>query len=95
MGAVVAAGVMPALMARARKGRLLLIGFAANGLALVLLAQPPSFGVPVLLFMFVGMTNVMFLVPNLTIAQEATPAPLPARVFGARIALLNLSRSSS
>lgn len=95
VGAVVAAGVMPALMARARKGRLLIIGFAANGLVLVLLAQSPSFGVLVLLFMFFGMTNVMFLVPNLTIAQEATPAPLRARVFGARIALLNLSRSSS
>ncbi len=91
VGAVVAAGVMPVLMARARKGRLLIIGFAANGLALVLLAQSPSFGVVVLLFMLVGVTNVMFLVPNLTIAQESTPAPLRARVFGARIALLNLS----
>lgn len=91
VGAVAAAAAMPALLGRARKGRLIIIGFAANGLALVLLAQAPSFGALTLLFVLVGVTNVMFLVPNLTIAQEATPAPFRARVFGARIALLNLS----
>jgi hypothetical protein len=38
-----------------------------------------------------GVTNVLFFVPNITIAQEVTPQNMTARVFGARIALTNLS----
>jgi hypothetical protein len=34
---------------------------------------------------------VVFYVPNVTLSQEVTPPELRARVFGARIALLNLS----
>jgi hypothetical protein len=43
------------------------------------------------LFALGGIVNVLFYVPNVTISQELTPEPLRARVFGARIALLNLS----
>ena len=38
-----------------------------------------------------GITNVLFYVPTVTILQEGTPPEMTARVFGARIALTNLS----
>jgi len=38
-----------------------------------------------------GVANVVFYVPNVTLSQELTPPELRARVFGTRIALLNLS----
>jgi hypothetical protein len=38
-----------------------------------------------------GVGNVLFFVPNVTIMQQATPAEFRARVFGARIALTNVS----
>lgn len=90
-GAVVTGAAMPALLKRAPKGRLLVAGFGANGVVLLLLAVAPSFEALLALFVLVGVTNVLFLVPNVTIAQEVTPAPFRARVFGARIALLNLT----
>jgi hypothetical protein len=43
------------------------------------------------LFTITGVVNVVFYVPNVTLSQELTPPELRARVFGARIALLNLS----
>lgn len=90
-GAVVTGAVMPALLRRMPKGRLLVAGFGANGVALLLLAIAPSFEALAALFVLVGVTNVLFLVPNVTIAQEAAPPSFRARVFGARMALLNLS----
>ncbi|HLQ04698.1 MAG TPA: hypothetical protein VK197_03485, partial [Verrucomicrobiae bacterium] len=44
-----------------------------------------------ILFGVLGFTNVLFFVPTVTILQEGTPLELTARVFGARIALSNLS----
>ena len=44
-----------------------------------------------LIFFLMGVANVIFVVPNITISQEVTPPQLRARVFGARIALLNLT----
>ncbi|HTH70537.1 MAG TPA: hypothetical protein VL493_04600, partial [Candidatus Saccharimonadales bacterium] len=43
------------------------------------------------IFFLMGVANVIFVVPNITLSQEVTPPELRARVFGARIALLNLS----
>jgi MFS family permease len=73
------------------KGRLILAGFAAYGLVLVGLALAPSFELALLLFVLGGAANVVFYVPNITLSQEIAPPELRARVFGTRIALLNLS----
>jgi MFS family permease len=73
------------------KGRLLLIGFAIYGAVLIALALAPTFEIAVVLFAIGGVVNVLFYVSNVTISQELTPPDLRARVFGARIALLNLS----
>ena len=53
--------------------------------------NPTTFEVAVILFALGGIVNVLFYVPNVTISQELTPPDLRARVFGARIALLNIT----
>lgn len=90
-GAVLSGLLVGPLLARVAKGRLLVAGFAIYGVVLVALAFAPTFEIAVVLFALGGVVNVLFYVPNVTISQELTPPDLRARVFGARIALLNLS----
>lgn len=90
-GAMIAGVALSPVFGRVAKGRLVIIGFAAYGLNLVAIAFAPSFGLALLLFGLAGVTNVLFFVPNVTISQEVAPQELRARVFGARMALLNLT----
>ncbi|MEO8632372.1 MAG: MFS transporter [Chloroflexota bacterium] len=90
-GAVLGSAFFPRFMARYRKGHLLIAGFAAWGTVAGLIAIAPSFTVALGLFGLLGAANVIFYVPTVTILQEATPSEIRARVFGARIALTNLS----
>ena len=82
--------IVPALV-RVPKGRILLVSFAMYGVVLIALSAAPTFEIAVVLFSIGGIVNVLFYVSNVTISQELTPPDLRARVFGARIALLNLS----
>lgn len=91
LGAVLASAVFPRFVARVHKGRMLLAGFLAWGVTVVLLSVAPTLGLAIICFFVMGVANVLFFVPNLTILQEATPPDMRARVFGARIALTNLS----
>jgi MFS family permease len=91
LGAVVGSAILPAYLARTHKGRTLLVGFAATGLVIVAIALSPSYPIALGLFAVLGFTNVLAFVPTVTILQEATPQEMTARVFGARIALTNLS----
>ena len=91
VGAVVGSALLPRYLARIRKGRSLIVGFASTGIVIVLIATSPSYTVAIALFALLGFTNVLFFVPNVTIMQEGTPVHMTARVFGARIALTNLS----
>ena len=90
-GAVTAGLTLPEYIGRFPKGRLLVTGFAGYGALLILLASSPSLLPALVLFFFIGVVNVVYFVPNVTISQEVTPPSMRARVFGARIALLNLS----
>jgi len=90
-GAVLGSAFFPQYIARYRKGHLLIAGFAMWGTTAGLIAIAPNFTVALALFGLLGAANVLFFVPTVTILQEATPAELRARVFGARIALTNLS----
>ena len=90
-GAVVASLTLPAYLSRVRKGRLLIVGFASTGSVIVLIALSPSFPVALALFALLGVTNIVYYVPTVTILQEGTPKEMRARVFGARIAITNLS----
>lgn len=90
-GAVLGSAFFPRYIANYRKGHLLIAGFAMWGSLAGLIAFAPNFTVALVLFGLLGAANVLFFVPTVTILQEATPAALRARVFGARIALTNLS----
>jgi len=90
-GAVAAGFSLSEYFGRMKKGQLLVAGFAAYGVLLMLLAAAPSVLPAMVLFFLIGSANVVFVVPNITISQEVTPPELRARVFGARIALLNLT----
>ena len=90
-GAVGAGLTLPEYLPRFRKGQMLIAGFGAYGVLLILLGLAPSLLPALVIFFLMGAANVVFVVPNITISQEVTPPELRARVFGARIALLNLS----
>jgi MFS family permease len=90
-GAVAAGFTLPEYFARLRKGQMLVAGFMAYGILLILLSLAPSVLPAMVIFFLIGSANVVCVVPNITISQEVTPPELRARVFGARIALLNLS----
>ena len=88
---VLASAFFPRYMARYRKGQLLIAGFATWGTVAALIAVAPNFTLALGLFALLGAANVLYFVPTVTILQEATPPAIRARVFGARIALTNLS----
>ena len=90
-GAVGAGLTLPEYMTQFRKGQLLIAGFAGYGGLLILLGLAPSLLPAMVIFFLMGVANVIFVVPNITLSQEVTPPELRARVFGARYALLNLS----
>jgi MFS family permease len=91
LGALIGSLVVQPLTARIRKGRMLILGFACYGLMLVLLSLVSRIDLALLVFAGMGIANVAFYVPNVTAAQELSPANLRGRVIGARIALVNLS----
>lgn len=91
LGAVLSSLFYPSVLAGARKGRAIVVGFASFGLVLFAFGASPAFPVALALFVLVGATNVVFFVSNMTLIQEVTPPPLRGRVFGARLALLNLT----
>ena len=91
LGSVAASALVPHYARTIRKGRLLVIGFAVTGGVIVLISLAPSFPIALALFLALGVANVAFYVPNVTILQEGTEPATRARVFGARIALVNLS----
>jgi MFS family permease len=90
-GAVTAGLALPEYFGRFKKGQLLVAGFAGYGGLLILLSLAPSLLPALVLFFFIGVVNVVYLISNVTIAQEVTPPNMRARVFGTRIALLNVS----
>jgi MFS family permease len=91
LGAVLGSAVLPRYITRLPKGKAILFGFAATGLVVALIAAAPTYTVAAVLFAVLGFTNVLFYVPTVTLLQEGTPLELTARVFGARIAITNLS----
>lgn len=91
LGAVIGSAVLPRQLERVPKGRSLVVGYALAGIVIVLIAFAPSYTIAVPLFGILGFTNVLFFVPTVTLLQERTPQEMVASVFGARIAITNLS----
>ncbi len=90
-GAVLAGLALPGALGRVPKGRLIIVGFASYGVALIAIAAAPTFEIALLFFALAGVTNVLFFIPNVTLSQEITPQALRARVFGSRTAFLHLT----
>ena len=91
LGAVVGSALLPQYLHRLPKGRSLVSGFAATGAVIIAISFAPTYAVATALFFILGLTNVLFYVPIVTILQEATPRDIVARVFGSRSALTRLS----
>lgn len=91
VGAVVSGIVYPIVAAGRRKGRLIVGGFAAYGAIVIGVAASPGFTPTLVLFVLMGVTNVLFFISNVTLSQEVTPPALRARVFGSRTALLHVT----
>ncbi len=91
VGAVLGSAILPRYIDRMHKGRSLVTGFMLTGVLIIAIAFAPSYPVALALFVLLGFMNVLFYVPTVTILQEATPQEMIARVFGARIAMTNLS----
>lgn len=91
VGAVVAGVAYPSFVGGLPKGRLIVTGFALYGILVLAIAASPGLNVTLPLFVLLGTANVLFFVSNVTLAQEATPAALRARVFGTRTALLHVT----
>jgi MFS family permease len=91
LGAVGAALLLPPYLQRASKGRLLIVGFGTVGLLEILVGMSSSFAMLLVVVGLMGVLNVVYFVPNLTLSQEVTPRELHGRVFGARYALLAIT----
>lgn len=89
-GVVVFGALMPNLMARRAKGGIVVSGFALYGSVLIGLAFVPRLEYAFPLFFLGGVANAIYIIPNITIYQEHTPAEFRGRVFSTRYALLNL-----
>jgi MFS family permease len=89
VGLLGAGVVMGGLATRIPKGRTIVAGFIALGLALIGLAATGSLALALVLAGVVGVANVVFAVPSQTIFQQRTPANLLGRVIAIRLAMVN------
>jgi predicted MFS family arabinose efflux permease len=87
LGSVIGGLVIGGWATRARKGPMTIAGFVLLGLALAgagLVRHPyPAIG----LFFMIGVANMLYLVPTITLFQERTPQRLFGRVVSTRQAL--------
>jgi MFS family permease len=91
MGAGLLGGgiVLGGLATRIPKGRSIVAGFIALGLALIGLAATGSLVLALVFAGVVGVANVVFVVPSQTIFQQRTPASMLGRVISIRLAMVN------
>lgn len=73
---------------RYRKGLLAALGFAAFGLGMVAVGFITEPLLAIAAFFFIGVVNMVFLIPNITLFQEQTPPEMMGRVFSIRMALV-------
>ena len=91
MGAGLLGGgiVLGGLATRIPKGRSIVAGFIALGLARIGRAATGSLALALVFAGVVGVANVVFVVPSQTIFQQRTPASLLGRVIAIRLAMVN------
>jgi MFS family permease len=87
-GSVVAGLTFGALGSRAPKGLVVIAGFIGMGTSLALAGLVDQLWQAMLLFFVVGMTNMLFIIPTITLFQQRTPGRLMGRVVSSRQALV-------
>jgi DHA3 family macrolide efflux protein-like MFS transporter len=74
--------------ARIAKGRLIIVGYAAWGLLVAVLAMTDNLGLAIGVSFGQGVANMVFVIPSQTLFQERTPQHLMGRVISFRFALV-------
>jgi DHA3 family macrolide efflux protein-like MFS transporter len=70
------------------KGRMVITGYVAWGILIMLFALTNNIGVAIGLAFGQGIANMIFIIPSQTLFQERTPSALMGRVIGIRFALV-------
>jgi MFS family permease len=88
VGSVVGGLAVGAIGDRIRKGPLIIAGFIGMGLSLAAAGLVTDPFIAIGLFSFVGLSNMLFIVPTITLFQQRTPQRLMGRVVSSRQALV-------
>jgi MFS family permease len=87
-GSVIAGIGFGAIGERAPKGLTVIIGFVGMGTALALAGLVTDLWLAMILFFVVGLANMLFIIPTITLFQQRTPDRLMGRVVSSRQALV-------
>ena len=80
--------VLGLFAARIRKGPLIIAGYTAFGVLVVLVGLVPPVPVMLGLMFGIGVANMAFVIPSQTLFQERTPTDMMARVVSFRFAIV-------
>jgi MFS family permease len=88
VGSVLAGILVGYIGDRLPKGPLVIIGFIGMGLSLVAAGLTTDPLLAIVAFFFTGATNMLFIIPTVTLFQQRTPQRLMGRVVSSRQALV-------
>jgi MFS family permease len=88
VGSVLAGIALGAIGERWPKGPLVIAGFIGMGLSLVAAGLVTHPVLAIIAFFFTGATNMLFIIPTITLFQQRTPQRLMGRVVSSRQALV-------
>ncbi|MDQ6682188.1 MAG: MFS transporter [Chloroflexota bacterium] len=88
LGSVIGGVAIGGMAARFRKGLLSIAGFTGIGLTLVAAGLVTDPYLAIAIFFLTGATNMLFIIPNMTLFQERTPQRLMGRVVSTRQAIV-------
>jgi MFS transporter, DHA3 family, macrolide efflux protein len=88
VGSVLAGIIVGAVGERLPKGPTVIAGFIGMGLSLVVAGLVTDPGLAIAAFFVTGATNMLFIIPTITLFQERTPQRLMGRVVSSRQALV-------
>ena len=88
VGSVVGGLAVGAIGDRVAKGPIIIAGFIGMGLSLAAAGLVTNPFVAIALFTFIGVSNMLFIVPTITLFQQRTPQRLMGRVVSSRQALV-------
>jgi MFS family permease len=88
VGSVVGGLAVGAIGERVAKGPMVITGFIGMGLSLVVAGLMTDPFIAIGLFSFVGLFNMLFIIPTITLFQQLTPQRLMGRVVSSRQALV-------